>query len=47
MTEQPRTTRRCPRCDTEHWEKDFRGRVCGWCADDLEGEDRERRAGSQ
>jgi hypothetical protein len=26
----------CPRCRTEHLMGDFRGEVCGWCADDLE-----------
>jgi hypothetical protein len=26
----------CPRCDVDQMIGDFRGGVCGWCADDLE-----------
>lgn len=29
-------TRVCPRCTVKHYARDFRGDVCGWCADDLE-----------
>lgn len=27
----------CPRCGIRHLDADFRGQVCGWCADDLDG----------
>lgn len=26
----------CPRCQEAHRAEDFRGSLCGWCADDLE-----------
>lgn len=28
--------RHCPRCWVRHNRRDFRGDVCGWCADDME-----------
>lgn len=32
----PETSRVCPRCEERHGVDDFRGSVCGWCADDLQ-----------
>lgn len=32
---------KCERCGEPYGEKDLRGPVCGWCADDLEQADEE------
>jgi hypothetical protein len=37
-------TRVCERCSVEHLEKDFRGSICGWCADDLEDLEKARQS---
>lgn len=36
----PDDVRVCERCSVLHFVTDFRGGVCGWCADDLDAQER-------